>query len=128
MANKNKQKQGKILLLLSNRSKIKKEDIAKGLDIHPSHLSKLFRSELLTAKVKKKAADFFAVDESVFDQDSDLLSHGIREVHEDSPNYQSKPIEDMTAIEVMRYLEEKDRRHYEERGRLLDIIENLTKK
>ena len=36
-------------------------------------------------------------------------------------------LDSLTAAEVMRYLEEKDRRHYEERARLLGIIENLTK-
>lgn len=130
------QKQGRIFLLLSNKSKIKKEDIAKGLEIHPSHLSKIFNSELLTSKVRKKAAAFFNVDESVFFNDpSDDLLQFQSEVNEPTVPYFSKRLEDLNAGEVFRYLEEKDKRfeeervrHHEERVMLLNIIENLTKK
>lgn len=48
-------------------------------------------------------------------------------MNEPDIKYDKKKVDDMTAAEVLRYLEEKDRRHYEERARLLGIIENLTK-
>lgn len=130
MANLKRQKQGEILLLLSNRSKKKKEDIAKGLDIHPAHLSKLFKSELLTSKIKRKAAEYFAVDESIFEaQDNLPVIPGFDFLaNEPEVEYSKESFGDMSAADVLRYLEEKDRRHFEERGRLLAIIENLTKK
>ena len=118
------------MLLLSNRSKLKKEEIAKNLEIHPSHLSKIFNSEVLTSKIRRKAASFFQVDEAVFDEapSLDLLQYQSEAVNEPDIEYKSRQVEEMTVSEVIRYLEEKDRRHYEERGRLLAIIENLTKK
>lgn len=95
-------------------------------------MSKLFKSEVLTLKVKSGAAALFGVDESVFD--SGLYP----DVPEVDPVYanekaaggyeQGRRLDNLTAAEVMKYLEEKDRRHYEERARLLGIIENLTKK
>lgn len=124
--------QGDILLLLVNRSNLSKADVAKSLNVHPAHLSKLFRSEVLTLKIRKGAAALFGVDESVFD--SGLYP----DVPEIDPLYVSEKaagvyerelrLDSLTAAEVMRYLEEKDRRHFEERARLLGIIENLTKK
>lgn len=130
MINQKKRKQGQVLLLLSNRSRLKKEEIAKNLEIHPSHLSKIFNSEVLTSKIRRKAASFFQVDEAVFDEapSLDLLQYQSEAVNEPDIEYKSRRVEEMTVSEVIRYLEEKDRRHYEERGRLLAIIENLTKK
>lgn len=129
MANLNEKKQGEILLLLSNRSKQKKEDIAKALDIHPAHLSKLFKSELLTSKIKRKAAEFFGVDELIFEGKKELpVIPGFDfEANEPEIEYNRENFGDMTAADILRYLEDKDRRHYEERARLLGIIENLTK-
>lgn len=122
--------QGDILLLLVNRSNLSKSDIANSLNIHPAHLSKLFKSEILTQKVRKGAATLFGVDESIFD--SGLYP----DVPDVEPLYAAEQVgkyerelrlDTLTAAEVMRYLEEKDMRHYEERARLLGIIENLTK-
>lgn len=138
MDNKKKQKQGKILLLLSNRSKEKKEEIAKSLDIHPSHLSKIFNSEILTSKVRRKAATYFDVDEAIFysEPSDDLLKYQ-DEVNEPRVEYQAagNRVEEMTAGQILKYLEDKDRRfdvererYFHERSRLLAIIENLTKK
>lgn len=128
----NKPSQGDILLLLINRSGLSKTDVAKSLNVHPAHLSKLFRSEILTQKVKGAAATLFGVDESVFESglypdvpevDAGYVAERVERYDRDAP----VRLDGLTAAEVMRYLEEKDRRHFEERARLLGIIENLTK-
>ncbi len=126
MANINQQKQGEILLILSNRSRKKKEDIAKGLDIHPAHLSKLFKSEVLSSKIKKKASEYFKVEESFFDGYTNIPGFDFL-AEEPEVEYSRENFGEMTAAEVLHYLEEKDKRHYEERSRLLVIIENLTR-
>lgn len=107
-----------------------KADVAVALNIHPAHLSKVFKSEILTQKIRKSAAALFGVDESVFDlgvyHEIPLPDSFV--VNEKSGKYDKQiRLDELTAVEVMRYLEEKDRRHYEERARLLGIIENLTK-
>lgn len=129
-----KPKQGEILLLLTNRSGIPKGKVAELLNVDPSHLSNLFKSELLTTKVKKGAMQIFGVDESIFDISS-LEEFSGPMVSEPSVSYFAKNIDDLNAGEVFRYLEEKDNRfeeervrHHEERVMLLNIIENLTKK
>lgn len=122
--------QGDILLI--NRSNLSKTDVANYLNIHPAHLSKLFKSEVLTQKIRKGAAALFGVGEEVFDSglypdvpeiDAIYVNEKVAGVYE-----RELRIDSLTAGEVMRYLEEKDRRHYDERARLLGIIENLTKK
>ena len=126
-----KPNQGEILLLLSNRSGLAKAEIANGLNIHPGHLSKLYRSEILTSKIQKSAAVLFGVDESVFDSGlyPDVPEVRAEYVAERAAGVYDRELrlDSLTAAEVMRYLEEKDKRHYEERARLLGIIENLTK-
>lgn len=123
-----KPKQGEVLLFLVNRSKYSKATIAKKMNIDPSHLSKLFKSELLTSKMITAACSIFGVDESFFD--GAVLQNLTQPlaVSEPEAEYQINQYEGLTAAEALRYLEEKDRRHWEERGRLLAIIENLTKK
>lgn len=117
--------QGERLLLLVNRSPKMKQEIAQNLKINSGHLSKLFKSEKLTSKIKISASELFGVDVSYFETQDDIESHLLKE-----PNiiYKPKEVDEMTVPEIMKYLEEKDRRHYEERSRLLAIIENLTKK
>lgn len=119
-------KQGEILLLLSNRSGKPKSEIAKNLNIDPSHLSKLYKSQFLTSKIKDSASLFFGVPVSVFDE-MDIGEVPIPMVREHDIEY-NRRFEEMSAGEIFKYIEEKDRRHYEERARLLSIIENLTKK
>lgn len=117
--------QGERLSVLANRSGISKFEMAKQLNIHPGHLSKLFKSELLTSKIRKGASALFGVDESYFEEEfsTDQLAF----VNESTPEYRAIDFDSLTAANILRYLEEKDRRHFEERARLLAIIENLTK-
>lgn len=118
--------QGERLLLLANRSHLSKGEIAQMLNINPGHLSKLFKSELLTSKIRKGASVLFGVSESFFNDQSTLEELAF--VKEDDVEYKAKEMEGLTAQNILKYIEEKDKRHYEERGRLLAIIENLTKK
>lgn len=46
---------------------MKDKDVAKYLNIHPGHLSKIKKDEILSAKVKAAAAELFGVDVSVFE-------------------------------------------------------------
>lgn len=130
--------QGETLMLLVHRSKKTASEVCAGLEINPSHLSRLYRSELLTENIRRRAAKFFQVPESVF-KDGEV-GEGKSVVNEPPARYEAmkRDVEGMTAAEVLRYLEEKDKRHhserldkdrqhYEERGRLLAIIEQLTK-
>jgi hypothetical protein len=118
--------EGELLLLLVRRSEIDAKNIAEKLNIHPGHLSKMFKSERLTNKMKRAICKLFELPDTFFD-DTDGSSIPVFTVNEKQQEYGIE-IEDMTAGEALRYLEEKDRRHYEERGRRLAIIENLTKK
>lgn len=130
--------QGETLMLLVHRSKKTAAEVCAGLEINPSHLSRLYRSELLTENIRRRAAKFFQVPESVF-KDGDV-GEGESVVNEPPARYEAvkREVEGMTAAEVLRYLEEKDKRHHaervekdrqhhEDRGRLLAIIEQLTK-
>lgn len=118
-------KEGEVLLLLQRKSGKTVAEVAHLLEIHPNHLSKIFKSEKLTSKIRNKAALIFGVQESDFSGNS--IAEFPQSANEPDVKYDSKKIEDLSASEVMRFLEEKDERHYIERGRLLAIIENLTK-
>lgn len=118
-------KEGEVLLLLQRKSGKTVAEVAHLLEIHPNHLSKIFKSEKLTSKIRNKAALIFGVQENDFSGNS--IAEFPQSANEPDVKYDSKKIENLSASEVMRFLEEKDERHYIERGRLLAIIENLTK-
>lgn len=122
--------EGEALLLLVRRSGKSGIEVAKLLNIHPNHLSKLFKSERLTLKIKNQAAEVFNVPLSAFDSvKSDELPVPDMVSEPEGGKYERElRLDSLTAGEVMRYLEDKDKRHFEERARLLGIIENLTKK
>lgn len=134
MNDKTALKEGETLLILQRKSDMSVAEVAKLLEIHPNHLSKIFKSEFLTSKIKSKAAKIFGVSEYVFSGNS-VSNFPNSMVSEPETKYQRRlKAEDLTAAEVLKYLEEKDRcfederrRHYDERARLLGIIENLTK-
>lgn len=132
-------KEGEVLDLLSKRRPENKDEIAIALNITPNHLSSLYRSEFLTKNIKERAAEFFGCDTGIFKArlfwgDNDEMSNDV--VEEPRLEYQrAGQVGELTAAQVLKYLEEKDKwfegervRHYEERARLLGIIENLTKK
>lgn len=130
---------GEVLLILAHRSKLSASEICKGLEINPSHLSRLYRSELLTENIRRRAAKFFQVPESVF-KDGEV-GEGESVVNEPPARYEAmkREVDGMTAAEVLRYLEEKDKRHHAERVEkdrqhhierveLVAIIKTLTEK
>lgn len=144
MDKKTKPKQGEILLLLANRSGKPKNELASAFEIHPGHLSKIFKSEFLTSKIKQKAALIFDVSESIFDGMEDVSLPDT--VMEPTPKYDPLVVDGSKPSDLLNYLERKEARYFEERarlialierkdrefsaerGRLLDIIEALTKK
>lgn len=126
MIEKKALKEGQVLLLLQRNSGKSVKEVAQLLEIHPNHLSKIFKSEKLTAKIRNKAAILFDVQESDFS--GNTIAEFPQSANEPDVKYEKRKVEEMSAAEVLRYLEEKDKRHFEERGRLLSIIENLTKK
>lgn len=111
--------EGEKLLWLANRSRFTKEEIAEKLNISAAHLSRIFKSQILTSKIKTAACGLFNVDLSFFQENGDFVG-----VLEPDIEYSQA----MTEDSFIRLLEEKDRRHHEERLSLLRIIENLTKK
>lgn len=113
--------QGERLLLLANRSQLNKKEIAERLGIHPAHLSKIFQSEKISQKIKKSAAELFRVELSYFEEESalDPIAYIIHSKDEVDSG-------DLPFSDFIRLLDQKDRRHHEERLRLLMIIENLT--
>lgn len=99
-----------------------KQMIAKTLEIHPNHLSKIFKSEKVSKKIKEKSARLFNVDIAVF-SGKDVEGYPYHVMEPDVEYGHGISLED-----VMRYLKEMDKRQSAERDRLLSIIENLTKK
>lgn len=137
MTSKLKLKEGEVFSILVGRLKKSKSEVASDLKISDQTLSKSFSSELLTTNIKRRAAEYLKVAESYFtgwyipnlsESDFDMLK-------EPDVKYENRILlDELTAGQVMKYLEEKDIRfeeerirHYRERERLLAIIENLTK-
>lgn len=58
--------QGEKLLILKRRSGLSGEDLAKAFDIIPNSVSRLFKRQKLSAKIRRKAAALFKVPESYF--------------------------------------------------------------
>lgn len=130
METKLKLKEGEVLNILIGRLKKTKSEVAIDLNISDQTLSKAFNSEFLTSNIKQRSAAYLGVSESFFSgwYVSNLSEGEWNVMNEPDVKYESRiKVDELTAGEVMRYLEEKDRRHYEERARLLGIIENLTK-
>lgn len=73
----NKPHEGERLLLLVRRSEKLNTEIAQMLEITPNSLSRLFRAEVLSKKVKRKAALVFGVPVEYFSTYMDL--GGVRE-------------------------------------------------
>lgn len=130
MGSKIKLKEGEVLNILVGRLKKSKSEIALDLNVSDQTLSKAFASEVLTLNMKQRAAAYLGVKESYFSgwYVADLDNDDFDALQEPEPVYlRASSSEPLTAKQVMDYLEEKDRRHYDERARLLGIIENLTK-
>lgn len=130
MESKLKLKEGEVLNILIGRLKKTKSEVAIDLNISDQTLSKAFGSEFLTENIKRRAAQYLGVVESYFGgwYVPDLCDADFDQLNEPEPVYEKATNGVLTASDVMKYLEEKDRRHYAERDRLLGIIEALSKK
>lgn len=60
--------EGEALLLLVRRSQMPGREIAEALDVAPETLSRIYKRQKLTKKIKRKAAAFFNVPEDYFSQ------------------------------------------------------------
>jgi len=112
-------------MLLVHRAKIQIQEAAKLLEINKSHLSRIFRSELLSDNVRQRACRVFSVPESVFFDGGGFVGDA---VGEPEIPYGLRVSDTLTAAEVLKYLHEKDQQHAAERVLLLKIIDNLTLK
>lgn len=138
MESKIKLREGEVFDILVKRLNKDKSEIAIELNISVQTLSKAFASEILTRNIRQRAAILLGVPESFFNgwYVPNLKDDDIGIVEEPRLEYQrAGQVGELTADQVLKYLEEKDKwfegervRHYEERARLLGIIENLTKK
>lgn len=127
-------KQGEKLLLLIRRSGKQVKEVAEAFDVLPTSLSRMFKSETLTIKVKKKAISFFELSEGYFDEidPQDTGNSGIVQ----EPDVQYLPIEQ--RIKALRAQADRSRDKVikgllsviddlqEDNQELKDIIEQLS--
>lgn len=62
----NKKSEGEALLILVRRSGMTDREVAQALDLTPATLSRHYKRQALTKKVRRKAAAFFNVPEDYF--------------------------------------------------------------
>ncbi len=101
MAKQKRLSEGEVLLILIHRSGMRDKGVAQYLKIHPGHLSKIKKDEVLSAKVKAAAAELFGVDVSVFESGMDyaLPDLGASEVSEPKGKYERElSREDLISI------------------------------
>ncbi len=93
--------QGENLLLLVRRSGKQVQDVAAALDITPTSLSRMFKNETLSPKIKKKAALFFDVPEAYFLEEGadspDTAQEPTPQISTKKPRKSPVPIEDLEA-------------------------------
>lgn len=66
MENNTSLAEGEALLLLVRRSRMSGREIAEALDVAPETLSRIYKRQKLTQKIKRKAAALFDVPEDYF--------------------------------------------------------------
>jgi len=82
--------EGETLRLLIKRAGFRVDEFAKELDMNPNSLSRIFRSEKLTNKVKASACRVLGVDSSVFEQGTGYLIPEVNtDFMESSEDYES---------------------------------------
>lgn len=112
MTTKFKLKEGEVLGILIGRLRKSKSEVAEDLKISVQTLSKSFASELLTSNIKRKAANYLNVVESYFSgwYVPNLSESDFDSLNEPEMKYENKMgLDELTASEVMKYLEERDR-------------------
>jgi transcriptional regulator with XRE-family HTH domain len=117
--------EGEKLLLLVRRSGKQNKDVAELLDIKPTSLSRIFRSETLTSKVKRKAAEVFGVEEGFFSDPDAPLPAPPPTVAEPAPKYQSAPVR--TDAELLAENARLQAENEALRAEVLDLLRDLRK-
>ncbi|MBU3682394.1 MAG: hypothetical protein FGM16_10725 [Flavobacterium sp.] len=113
--------QGEVLMLLVKRSGLEGIEVAKSMDIHPSYLSRLYKSKSLTSKVKSKAALLLGVDASIFETGLGYDIPALQGIVEE-------PDEEFRALEAeVERLEEENRQLAEELLKEKAISEEFRK-
>lgn len=101
------------------------KEAAQKLKVHPNYLSTIFRSELLTEKMRRKASELFGESMEIWND-----SNKIGMVMEPHARYgieqDESEVAEMSAEEVLAYLQKKDDQYHAERMMLMKIIDNLT--
>lgn len=124
----NQAHEGERLLLLVRRSKMLNSEVAEMLEIATTSVSRIYRSERLSDKVRKKAIAGFGLPEDYFSAPGDV-------VMEVTPKYE--PIEKeerdlRNEVERLRKelaaLAAEMKKRGDVESKLLDIITQLTKK
>jgi hypothetical protein len=120
-------KQGETLMILVHRSGLSGKQAAEKLEIHPTHLSKLFRSEFLTEKIRRKACEVFGQPSEIWEDPEKIVGGGM--VSEGELEYRraaraGDPV--LERLETIERLLEEMRDTTKERLRLLGIIETIT--
>lgn len=105
-------------MLLVHRSGLTVKEAAERLGVHANHLSRVFRSELVTEKLKEKAAEVFGVGTDVWkDAPVDMVMEPQAEYSADFGK--------MTVPELVEYLAQRDQIVGMERHRLLGMLEKI---
>lgn len=119
-----KAKQGEILMLLVHRSGFTGKEAAEKLNIHPSHLSKLFRSEFISEKMRRKACDVFSVPYEVWRNPE--MVEDVRTLQEPAAEYRSAADLLLDRLDRIEQMLGEMQGWQGERLRLLGIIEHIT--
>lgn len=120
MESKIKLREGEVFDILVKRLNKDKSEIAIELNISVQTLSKAFASEILTRNIRQRAAILLGVPESFFNgwYVPNLKDDDIGIVEEPRLEYQrAGQVGELTADQVLKYLEEKDKWFEEERVR-----------
>lgn len=110
--------QGEILMILVHRSGLTAKEVAEKLQCNASYLSRLYRSQYLTDKMKRKAAELFGVGMDVWKEAP------LDMVMEPQAAY-SANFGKMTVPELVEYLAQRDQIVGMERNRLLGMLEKI---
>lgn len=93
------------------------KEAAEKLGVHANHLSRVFRSELVTEKLKEKAAELFGVGMEIWNENEAMVMEPQMEY---SVNFGN-----MTVPELVEYLAQRDQIVGMERNRLLGMLEKI---
>ena len=113
--------EGEILRILIRRSGKKVDDIAPLMGIVPNSLSRIFRSEKLTSKQKRLAANALDVDVSIFETGQGISLPDMTKVEEPAGKYANV---DPDVLEENRRLKEELERTINDLMEALKVAKN----